>query len=305
MGCLLRSRKLLIFCLVAAAAGCAGEPLVPDDLEAEQRLVAARPYEVDVPGSYDAAQPTPMVLLLHAYKTSGALQKLFFGFPPLVEQAGFLLAYPEGSTDRLGEQFWNATDGCCNLDGSPVDDVAYLRAVLHDMQRRYNVDRQRIFVVGHSNGGFMSHRLACELSDEIAGIASLAGALWISPERCQPTSPVAVLAIHGDLDDVVRYDGGGASPPLTGPYPSARETVAQWARHDGCDTLRDTGQPLDLASDVDGPETRIERHENCRTGAVELWTMVGGGHYPVLLPAFGSTLWNFLQAHPKPAPPQP
>lgn len=298
----LRPRSLLVFCLIAAgAAGAAcGGDAAPDMMDEELRLVAARPYEVDVPASYDAERQAPLVLLLHAYKTSGTLQKLFFGFPPLVEAAGFLLAYPEGTTDREGEQFWNATDGCCNLDGSTVDDVAYLRAVIHDMQRRYSVDRQRVYLVGHSNGGFMSHRLACELPDEIAAIVSLAGVSWKNPARCRPTSPVAVLQIHGDLDDVVRYDGGGASPPLTGPYPSARETVAQWAEHDGCGSLRDTGQPLDIASDVPGLETRVERYEGCRS-AVELWTLVGGGHYPILLPAFGGAIWNFLQAHPKPS----
>lgn len=285
------------------SVGCAGQP--PDlgpDPDAEAALVAARPYQLDEPANYFAATPTPLVLLLHAYMTSGELQKIYFGFGPLADSEGFLLAYPDGTEDRAGKLFWNATDACCNLDKSSVDDVAYLRAVIHDAEKRYNIDRQRIFVVGHSNGAFMAHRLACDLSGEIAAIASLAGALFEDASRCQPTSPVAVLEIHGDRDDVVRYEGGDANPPLTAPYPSAHETVAQWAQHERCASLSDSGARLDLCSDVADAETKVERYSGCQGGAVELWTMQGGGHYPVVQPAFGASIWSFLSAHPKPQP---
>lgn len=285
---------------VAACAPAAPPP--PDLPAAEAALIAARPYDSQIPLSYDAAQPAPLVLLLHGYMGSGTLEKIFFGLGPLVDAAGILLAYPDGTADSKGNLFWNATDACCNSDGASVDDVAYLTAVLHDMKRRYSVDPQRVFVIGHSNGGFMAFRLACELSDELAGIASLAGATWRDPGRCHPSSPVSVLAIHGDADTVVKYDGGAPSPPLTAPYPSAAETAATWARYQGCTgALTDSGTRLDLVSSLPGPETRVDRTQGCPHSAVELWTLGGGDHFPLLLPAFGTTVHAFFEAHPKPS----
>lgn len=274
----------------------------PDDGSAagDTALLKARPYEYQVPASYDARQPTPLVLLLHGYRTSGAVQKVYFGLGALAESAGFLLAYPDGTADSKGLLFWNATDACCDTDHLGIDDVSYLRAVLRDMRRRYNVDRRRIFVVGHSNGGFMGYRLACELSEELAGVVSLAGATWADPGRCHPSSLVSILQIHGDADDTVHYAGGAPSPPLLAPYPSARETVAQWLQKDRCSgALTDTGTRLNLVSNLPDGQTVVERAAGCTGAAVELWTIQGGAHIPVLLPAFGQSLYAFLMAHPK------
>jgi polyhydroxybutyrate depolymerase len=181
-----------------------------------------------------------------------------------------------------------------------VDDVAYLRAVIRDVMARYPVDRRRVFVVGHSNGGFMAYRMACEASDLVAGVVSLAGATWKDPARCRPRAPVAVLQIHGTEDGVIRY-AGGRDPPAAAPYPGAVESVARWAELDGCaGPLTATGERLDLDRRVPGPETRVARHGGCRGGAAELWTMRGGGHEPRLRSAaFATRVLAFLLAHPK------
>ena len=106
--------------------------------------------------------------------------------------------------------------------------------MIDDISTRYNVDPKRIFIVGHSNGAFMSHRLACDLSDRIAAIASLAGAAWNDASKCNPSSQVSVLDVHGDADTVINYGGGAVpadliarDPPETQPpYPSEAETMA-------------------------------------------------------------------------------
>jgi len=298
-----QSGNVLAACLFLV--GCSATEAAPPDAAVDRpnpgaELLAARPYQTYEPAGYDPQRPAPLVLLLHGYGSSGALQKLYFGLEPLADSARFLLAYPDGSEDKQGSLYWNATDACCDIYGSKVDDVAYLRAVLADMKRRYKVDPARVFVVGHSNGGFMAYRLACELSDEIAGIVSLAGAAWNDPGRCHPTSPVSVLQVHGDADDVIRYDGGATGSPLAAPYPSAHATVAAWAASNHCSgSLADTGDRLDLASDPSGAETRVERYGGCPQAAVELWTLAGAGHIPPLRPAFGTSIYDFLQAHPK------
>src|SRR5207302_8453613 len=170
----------------------------------------------------------------------------------------FLYAYPDGTIDKMGNRFWNADDACCNFDKSTVDDVAYIDAIIEDVAKKYNLDRQRIFVFRHSNGGFMAHRLACDLSPKIAAIGALAGDAWNDPTKCKPTQPVSVLQIHGTADQTILYNGGSIAGV---PYPSATASVATWAGKNGCSNmLADTMMPIDIESALAGAETAVLRH---------------------------------------------
>lgn len=243
--------------------------------------------------------PLPLVIVLHGYGTSGAVADRLFGFGTILDERRFLLAMPDGNRDENGLRFWNATDACCGFDRTDVDDVAYLEAVIDDMSARYAVDPKRIFVVGHSNGGFMAHRLACDLSDRIAAVVSLAGAVRADPSSCQPAQPVAVAELHGTADRLIRFDGG----TLAGiPYPGAVQTVATWAEKNGCSaTTGDAPQRLDLDVLVAGAETTVTRHADCPAGAAaELWTLAGTGHSPLPTADWTLALYDFLDAHPKP-----
>jgi polyhydroxybutyrate depolymerase len=262
-------------------------------------LTADRPYHFYVPPGYNKNVPAPLVILLHGYTASGDEQELYWKLKPVADAHTFLYAYPDGTVDFLGNRFWNATDGCCNIGHVDVDDVAYVNAIIDDVISKYNVDEKRIFVTGHSNGGFMSHRLACD-APRVAAIASLAGAVWDDATKCNPSGKVAVLEIHGDLDTVINYNGGAYAG--LAPYPSALKTVATWAQKNGCSGLLiDSGETLDLDSAVLGAETSIARYGGCPAhGEVELWTMKGSGHVPLVQPIWGETLYGFLSAHPKP-----
>ena len=98
--------------------------------------------------------------------------------------AGFLMIAPAGTADSSGSHFWNATDACCNFENSQVDDVAYLDGLITEISAAYNVDPKRIYVVGHSNGGFMAYRMACAKADRIAAVVSVAGATFATPASC-------------------------------------------------------------------------------------------------------------------------
>src|SRR5205814_1733454 len=130
------------------------------DLGPTNALVAARPYETNIPLHYDPKKPTPLVIMLHGYSATPFVEEAIYGLTAVSEAQIFLYAMPSGLSDSQHHPYWNATDACCDRDGSHVDDVAYLNAVIDDMEARYNVDKKRIFFTGHSNGGFMSHRLA-------------------------------------------------------------------------------------------------------------------------------------------------
>ncbi len=149
----------------------------------------------------------PLVVLLHGLGSSGATMEEYFQLQPLAESKGFLLALPDGTKHADGARFWNATDACCGF-GSTVDDVAYLGSVIDEVEGARNVDRSRVYVMGHSNGGFMSYRMACDVADRVAAIASVAGATWADPSKCTPSEPVSVLQVHGTADEGIRYDGG-------------------------------------------------------------------------------------------------
>jgi polyhydroxybutyrate depolymerase len=217
------------------------------------------------------------------------------------DELGFLYAAPDGTIDCSSQRFWNATDACCDFCNSSVDDVAFLSAVLDEVEEQLTVDPLRIYLVGHSNGGFMAYRLACDLADRIAAVATLAGATWLDPQSCNPSEPVHILQIHGTNDAAVPY-GGGLFQGV--PYPGAVETTEMWASFNGCSLVPDTSAPnLDLDNLLPGNETTVSRYEDgCAPGgSAELWTIVGGGHAPSLSIQFSPGLIAHLLAHPKPA----
>lgn len=264
-------------------------------------LGGARPVTLHVPGSYVSGVATPLVILLHGYGASGVLQDLYFGLTAVSDARGFLYAYPDGTVDADGKHYWNATDACCDLGGTKVDDSTYLSSLIEEIQGRYTVDPKRIYLVGHSNGGFMSYRMACDHSDQIAAIVSLAGAMFSDVSKCAPASPVSVLQIHGTADATVSYDGGTLVGAVT--YPSAKTTVADWVTFDGCSNAPDTSAPpLDLDTKLAAAETTITKYASgCKPGGhAELWTIAGGAHLPSLAPSFITNVVDFLYAHPKP-----
>jgi len=267
--------------------------------------IGGRTVEVHVPAGYHAGSRAPVVMLLHGYGASGQTQENYMQFGDLADEFGFLYVYPDGTENGVGARFWNATDACCDVFGSGVDDASYLRAVLDEIRATLSIDPRRVYVIGHSNGGFMAYRMACDHADLIAASVSLAGATFDDAGDCSPTEPVDVLQIHGTLDPTILY-GGGA---ITGtPYPGAVASVETWATYNGCSGVGDTSPPpLDLDSSLAGDETSVTRYAtDCdRGGSAELWTIAGGLHSPALSEDFNRSVIEYLFAHGKPAPPVP
>ncbi len=238
---------------------------------------ATRRYLVHVPASYDATRPAPLVLALHG--GGGNMQHMakdeHYGIVSKSDRAGFIVAFPNG-TGAMGDKFatWNAGACCGKARDTRVDDVAFLRAVVADLQGRYAIDARRIFAMGMSNGGMMSHRLACDAADLFAGIASVAGT--DNTLGCAPARPIPVLHIHARNDDHVLFDGGAGPGAFRDEskvtqFVSVPQTISNWVTRNGC-----SGAAREVLA---VPGARCEVHEGCRGGAtVELCVTDDGKH---------------------------
>lgn len=250
-----------------------------------------------IPSGYSASIKTPLVILLHGYTSNGVEQDSYMKFSELVDEYNFLLLTPDGTLEQFGEQnrFWNATAACCNFYSSSVDDSAYLSDLIVEMQSNYTIDENRIFLIGHSNGGFMSHRMAYDHPETIAAIASLAGASLLEMNSATPDRPVSILQIHGTADATISFEGGAI---VGNDYPSANGTLTNWVNHNGA-TLDPTElqERLDLDASIAGDETIVTQYNN--EGTIELWIIQEGGHIPLFTDNFNRGVIDWLYSHPK------
>ena len=226
-----------------------------------------RQYILYVPGSYTPGTRAPLVLNFHGYG-SNALEQMFYGdFRPIADTAGFLIVHPQGTLDLLGGTHWNVGWGA-----SSVDDVGFTIALIDSLSAMYHIDPERIYSTGMSNGGFFSYKLACELSERIAAIASVTGSMNINQTvTCAPEHPMPVMEIHGTADSTVQYDG-------TFLFASIESVLEYWVGFNACDTTPIVEQ-LEDTDPNDGCTVEHQRYPNGTLGAeVEHFKIINGGH---------------------------
>jgi len=259
----------------------------------------SRPVGVHVPPTYKAGTPMPLVIMLHGYSASSDAEESYLNLTAQSDAKGFLYVRPDGTKDAMGNQFWNATDACCNFQPPFIDDSTYLSDLIDQVSAHFTVDPKRVYFIGHSNGGFMSYRMACDHGDKVAAIVSLAGAMWMDLSKCPAKTPVSILEVHGTADATIPFNGGAN---VGHAFPSATTSVADWTTYDGCSSTADTSAPnLDLEVGVVGAETTVTKYATgCKSGtATELWTITDGTHIPTFTHDFAPDAIDFLLAHPK------
>ena len=161
-----------------------------------------RQYSVYIPAAYNAANAVPLVLNLHGYSSVNWQQELYSGFNAIADTANFILVYPNGTDDGTGNLYWNV-----GFFPSGIDDTGFLLALIDTILAQYNINQQRIYSTGMSNGGFMSYLLACQ-TDRFAAIASVTGSMTTPTlTNCSPSKPIPVMEIHGTADPTVPYNG--------------------------------------------------------------------------------------------------
>ena len=262
---------------------------------------AARPARLVLPPAHDGVTPLPLMILLHGYGASGIIEDTYLHTAAIARLRGFYLVVPDGTMDAGGRRFWNAQPGCCDFGHTNVDDVAYLTGIIDQAEAVLPIDRTRIYFFGHSNGAFMSYRMACEIGDRIAGIGILAGGDFVSPTACVPPRPVSVFHIHGTADDTVTYETALTIDPV---HAGAVESTQRWATIAGCDLgMATTEGPFEFDAAVPGPETTATNYvAGCSGALVTLLTMAGSGHIPTLPQSSTERAVDWLLARSAPAP---
>jgi polyhydroxybutyrate depolymerase len=227
----------------------------------------SREYILYVPAIYDSSQETPLVLNFHGYGSNASEQMFYGNFRTIADTAGFIIAHPLGTLDNSGTAHWNVGWGA-----STVDDIGFTAALIDAISADYAINQKRIYSTGMSNGGFMSYKLACELSDKIAAIASVTGTMNKGQfNQCNPTHPMPVMEIHGTTDAIVPYNGANW-------IEGSEDVVAFWADYNNCDTPADINQ-IENTNTTDGSTVEHWIYKNGDNDTrVELFKIMGGAH---------------------------
>jgi len=197
----------VVFSLLGSSIGCSSE-LMRKEMQAGN---FNREYFVHLPSTYREHQVAPVVLVFHGGGGNAQQIAKFSGFNKISEEKGFLVLYPEAI-----DKHWNDGRESARFQehDEKVNDVAWIDTLITELKTTYSVDNKRIYAVGISNGGIFSQRLAIELSQHFAAIASLTAQIAKPLAKTQPTNPISVLIMNGTKDPFVPYEGGEVTPTL-------------------------------------------------------------------------------------------
>jgi polyhydroxybutyrate depolymerase len=212
---------------------------------------------VNVPPGAAPGTPLPLLLMFHGAGSTGPETERTIWLTGITDRFGFIVVYPDGNGS-----FWDLAHG----PSSRNDDIEFVRQLLDVVDSQQCVDDSRVYAAGGSWGGGFVTMVACELSDRIAAVATVAGIYGIEP-RCVPPRPMPLLEIHGTADTTVPYYGSGSLH-----NESVAAFLAQWRRYDQCPAEPPSKRHL-------GRNVLLETWAGCADGtAVEHVRLTGEEH---------------------------
>lgn len=225
-----------------------------------------RNFIVYVPSSYTAGDHLPMVFNLHGYTSNAIQQQLYSGMNATAEANNFIVVYPNG----LGNA-WNS-GFTLPYNGTFPDDVGFLSKIIDTMYTLYGIDLTRVYSCGMSNGGFQSYRLACDLENRIAAVASVTGSMTtIMTSNCSLSRRVPVLQIHGTMDPTVPY--GGAAGVL-----GQEALIDFWEDKNSCLSTNDTTN-VPNTNTADNSTVQKIKYRTCNSSTqVWFYKVINGAH---------------------------
>ena len=237
--------------------------------------VQNRSVHLHLPSSPPKGEKIGAVILLHGYGTNSWQQNLYLQFSRQVKNLHLAAVLLDGTKDKKGKRFWNAGHpSCCNFHQSSVDDVAFLEEVIAELITNHGIHEKKIYLFGHSNGGFMSYEMLCRSKVDLAGIAVLAGSYYENIEHC-PLKETSILHLHGTKDDDILYKGRKEE------YPDPLTLHKKWAQKFGC-LISEIKEKAHNLVFFGGDETDEFFFKDCHfpSQKVAHWRMKGVGHLP-------------------------
>lgn len=229
-----------------------------------------REYIVYVPAVYNGSSSVPLLFNFHGYGMSANNQMSYGNMRAVADTAGFILVYPQG-TLFWGSSHWNV--GSWTL-GSSADDIGFTEAMIDTLAANYNIDLNRVYSCGYSNGGYFSFVLACQLSAEIAAIGSVGGTMSTETyNSCNPSHPTPVVTIHGTDDAIVSYSGGNPNNSK-----SLSDVNTYWANYNNTivPPVVSTLPNIDTTDGSTAELSLFDNGDNCTS--VEHYKVIGGDH---------------------------
>jgi polyhydroxybutyrate depolymerase len=223
-----------------------------------------RNYRLAIPSDHDINSSVPLVINMHGFGSNAAEQEFYADMNRIAEREGFIICYPNGIANAWNVG-WNF--------GSQADDVSFIDKLSDFLIQEYNLDTEKIYACGMSNGGFMSYRLACELNNKFAAIASVTGS--IAPEyidQCDPGREVPILQFHGTADNTVLYEGlEDVNIPID-------SLIKFWTTNNSCSEEGDTMEIEDINTSDNSTVKRISYADCAGDSEVLFYKIDGGGH---------------------------
>jgi len=171
----------------------------------------------------------PLVFVAHGYGGSAQDIMNYCGMNAIADQNDFAVCYPQGTTDSVGNNFWNV--GYDFHPGITVDDVGYIVLLSSYLQTTHQLSVENTFFTGMSNGGELCYLLACETSGIFRAFAPVAGTVFpngLTNNICSPGIPVPMFETHGRNDNVTEIDGDYNNSGGWGIYLSIDSIIDFW-----------------------------------------------------------------------------
>lgn len=244
-----------------------------------------RCWQTHVPEGVDPEVAVPLIIDMHGYASDSTVHRALSSFNDIADEEGAIVVYPDGVSgynmewDQEENQAWNAGWCCAHSARDDIDDVDFIEKVVNLSMEMHNVDADRIYASGWSNGCAMAQRLAMESSHVFAAIGCMA--FYLITDHVDYYAPIPVMEVHGFLDQVVLYETTAFSIPFneemwTNPEAydtGAIENMYEWGAHNGCSGPVETFELNALYS--------IQGFDNCVSNAsVRLMTIYAAQHNP-------------------------
>lgn len=228
-----------------------------------------REYFVYAPENIDANKPAPLLLAFHGFGGTAYMFMNNSGFNEIAEKENFIIVYPQGSLLN-GKGHWNVGGWTRN---STADDVGFIKLLIEEVKKSYNIDPSKLYAAGMSNGGYMSIQLACEMGDVFAAVASVTGSM--TPEmhqKCTTSDQVPILQLHGTSDGVVPY-GGGQGWTL-----AIDDVIAFWVDKNNANSKPKVKKLPDLDTADNSTVERYSYRNDSKNIMVMHYKVINGGH---------------------------